>query len=383
MKKLLVGLILVIIGLGVSYQVYKLYQRSQHREKKLEVKVPVKVSKVQHRQMTWKLDLIGNIKPKQEVNVYSKIAGEILEKLLVEKGDRVKKGQLIGVIEKETITAKLNQAKAALNVARANLAQIEANLKSIEKDYKRIKRLYIQKAVSKQKLDHITAQYDATLAAKKSALAQIKQAEATLKEVQIRYHDHTIYAPISGVITARYVDEGAMMDIKKPIVRITDDSLVKVIVNVTEEEFPYVKIGQIAEVKVDAYPNRVFKGNVAIVTPRLEEATRTGEVEVHILNKEHLLRAGMFAHVRLILGKRRVLAVSKDALQKLPGTGVHYLFIIKNGRAYIKNIKIGMSEGKFVEVISGLKRGELVVVKGQNRLKEGVCVEIINKEGIS
>ena len=64
MKKLLAGLILAIIGLGVSYQVYKLYQRSQHREKKLEVKVPVKVSKVQHRQMTQKLDLIGNIKPK-------------------------------------------------------------------------------------------------------------------------------------------------------------------------------------------------------------------------------------------------------------------------------------------------------------------------------
>jgi len=381
MKKLLVGLILVIIGLGVSYQVYKLYQRSQHREKKLEIKVPVKVSKVQHRQMTWKLDLIGNIKPKQEVNVYSKIAGEILEKLLVEKGDRVKKGQLIGVIEKETITAKLNQAKAALNAARANLAQIEANLKSIEKDYKRIKRLYIQKAVSKQKLDHITAQYDATLAAKKSALAQIKQAEATLKEVQIRYHDHTIYAPISGVITARYVDEGAMMDIKKPIVRITDDSIVKVNVAINEKDLPYVKIGQIAYIKVDAYPDKVFKGEVKVINPRIDPATRTALIEIHIQNPKRLLKAGMFTHVNLILGKKLVLAVPKDALQKMPATGVYYLFVVdKNKIAHMRNVKTGISEGNFVEIIKGLKRGELVVTYGQNRLKEGLAVEIVGEQ---
>ena len=381
MKKLLVGLILVIIGLGVSYQVYKLYQRSQHREKKLEVKVPVKVSKVQHRQMTWKLNLIGNIKPKQEVNVYPKIAGEILEKLLVEKGDRVKKGQLMGVIEKETITAKLNQAKAALNAARANLAQIEANLKSIEKDYKRIKRLYNEKAVSKQRLDHITAQYDATLAAKKSALAQIKQAEATLKEVQIRYHDHTIYAPISGVITARYVDEGAMMDIKKPIVRITDDSIVKVNVAINEKDLPYVKIGQIAYIKVDAYPDKVFKGEVKVINPRIHPATRTALIEIHIQNPKRLLKAGMFAHVNLILGKKLVLAVPKDALQKMPATGVYYLFVVdKDKIAHMRNVKTGISEGNFVEIIKGLKRGELVVTYGQNRLKEGLAVEIVGEE---
>jgi len=381
MKKLLVGLILVIIGLGVSYQVYKLYQRSQHREKKLEVKVPVKVSKVQHRQMTWKLNLIGNIKPKQEVNVYPKIAGEILEKLLVEKGDRVKKGQLIGVIEKETITAKLNQAKAALNAARANLVQIEANLKSIEKDYKRIKKLYIQKAVSKQRLDHITAQYDATLAAKKSALAQIKQAEATLKEVQIRYHDHTIYAPISGVITARYVDEGAMMDIKKPIVRITNDHIVKVNVAINEKDLPYVKIGQIAYIKVDAYPDKVFKGEVKVINPRIDPATRTALIEIHIKNPKRLLKAGMFTHVNLILGKKLVLAVPKDALQKMPATGVYYLFVVdKNKIAHMRNVKTGISEGNFVEIIKGLKRGELVVTYGQNRLKEGLAVEIVGEE---
>ncbi len=378
MKKLLITAIVLGLVLGVSYQAYKLYRRQKQVKKQVKISIPVEVAKVEYKKMTWKLDLIGNIKPKQEVNVYPKIAGEILEELYVEKGDRVKAGQVIGVIERETITAKLNQAKAALNVARANLAQIEANLESIRKDYERIKRLYAQKAVAKQKLDHIKAQYDATIAAKKLALAQIKQAEATLKEVQIRYRDHTIYAPISGIITARYVDEGAMMDTKSPIVRITDDSIVKVNVAINEKDLPYVKIGQIAYIKVDAYPDKVFKGKVSVINPRIDPATRTALIEIHINNPKHLLKAGMFAHVNLILGKRLVLAVPKDALQKMPATGVYYLFVVdKNKIAHMRNVKTGISEGNFVEIVKGVKKGELVVTYGQNRLKEGLAVEIV------
>ncbi|CAD7776367.1 MAG: Barrel-sandwich domain of CusB or HlyD membrane-fusion [Candidatus Methanoperedenaceae archaeon GB37] len=109
-------------------------------------------------------------------------------------------------------------------------------------------------------------------------------------------------APISGVITARYVDEGAMMDIKKPIVRITDDSIVKVNVAINEKDLPYVKIGQIAYIKVDAYPDKVFKGEVKVINPRIDPATRTALIEIHIQNPKRLLKAGMFAHVNLILG---------------------------------------------------------------------------------
>lgn len=375
MKKVIIAILLLAFLSFTGYQIYKLHKRRLPRE--ADVKIPVEVGRVGYQRMTWTLTLTGNIKPNQEVDVYPKVGGEILEKLLVERGDLVKAGDIIGIIEKERITARLNQARAALNSAKARLLQIEANLGRTKKDYERIKRLFTQGAISKQRLDHIEAEYEATLAEKKLAMAKINQAKATLNEVKIVYNNHNIIAPISGLITARYVDEGSMMDMKKPIVRITDHSLVKVMVNVTEREFPYVKIGQIAEVTVDAYPNKVFKGNVVIVTPRLDPMTRTGEVEVHIPNKEHLLRAGMFAHVRLILGEKRVLAVSEDALQKLPATGVYYLFTIKNGRAYAKNVKIGMREGKIVEVTSGIKDGEIVVIKGQNRLKEGAAVDIV------
>ena len=179
MKKFFVLLGIMTVVLLVGYRAYQLYKQHKVIKVELEQRLPVRVSKASYRQMTWQLDLIGDIKPKQEVNVYPKIAGEILKKLYVKEGERVKAGQVIGEIEKETITARLEQAKAAFASAKANLAQIEAKLVSLKKDYERIKHLYAQKVVSKQKLDHISAQYTATLAAKKLAIAQIKVAKAT------------------------------------------------------------------------------------------------------------------------------------------------------------------------------------------------------------
>jgi len=375
-KKVIVLIIIIILASLAGYRIYK-----NIHKKEIEItitKIPVEVSKAEYKEMTWHLELTGNILPKQEVDVYPKVGGEILEKLYVEKGDRIKAGQIIGIINRETITAKLNKAKAALNSAKANLTQIEANLKSIKKDYERIKKLYEQKVVPKQRLDHITAQYEATLAARELAIAQINQAKATLKEIKIIYNNHTITAPISGLVTARYVDEGAMMDRKKPVIRITDDSVVKVNVAINEKDLPYVKIGQKAYIYVDAYPKKVFKGEIKIINPRVDPATRTVNVEIHISNPKHLLKSGMFAHVKLILGKKQVLAIPRDALQKLPGTGVYYVFVIKENKAYLRNVKIGINEGNLVEIKEGLKEGDLVVIKGQNRLREGLPVEIVS-----
>ena len=372
MKKFFVSIGVMAVVLFATYRAYQLYEQHKVVQVQLKEKLPVRVAKASYRQMTWQLDLIGDIKPKQEVDVYPKIAGEILKRLYVKEGDQVKVGQVIGEIDKETIIVRLLQVKAALASAKANLARIEAELTSLKEDYERTKRLYAQKVVSKQKLEHITSQYTATLAARKLAIAQVNEAEATLKEMQILYNHHTIKAPISGIITAKYVDEGSMTSTKTPIVRITDDSLVKVVVAINEKELPYIKINQTAYIRLDAYPEKEFKGQVKVINPRLDPATRTASIEIYVHNPQSLLKVGMFAHVRLVLGKKKVLAIPRDALEKLPGTGSYYVFIIEEGKARIRNVKIGMSEDNLVEIKKGLKEGDLVVTQGQNRLKDGM-----------
>ena len=164
-----------------------------------------------------------------------------------------------------------------------------------------------------------------------------------------------------------------MTDTKTPIVRITDDSLVKVVVAINEKELPYIRLNQTAYIRLNAYPEKEFEGKLTVINPRLDPATRTASIEIYVHNPQSLLKVGMFAHVRLILGKKKVLAIPRDALEKLPGTGSYYVFIVdEGGKARIRNVKIGMSEANLVEIKEGLKEGDLVVIQGQNRLKDGM-----------
>ena len=328
-------------------------------------KIPVQVAESKIISIQHVLDQTGDIRPMIEVNVYPKVPGKIIEELLVEKGDFVKRGALVAALEDETIRAQVDEAEAALELA-------QARLEVIEKDYVRLENLYREKALAKQKLDHIKAE-------RKSAKAQIKKEKAVLQQITILFKDHRIYAPTSGYVSARYVDRGAMSSVSQPIVRISSEKELKIVTTVTEKDFPHVKKGMEVEVTVDSFPDRVFKGGVSIINPTLDPATRTGEIEVHILNRERLLRSGMFAHVKLFLGKRKGVVIDRDALNRLPGTGSYYVYVVEDGRAALKNVKTGTGQGNYVEITDGLTEGEQVVVKGQSRLKDGALVVVENR----
>jgi len=107
------------------------------------------------------------------------------------------------------------------------------------------------------------------------------------------------------------------------------------------------------------------------MNPTLNHSTRTGEFEVHLDNKDMLLRSGMFAHLTLHLGTVNGLAVSREALQKIPGTGDYFVYVVKNGKAELRNVETGLATGNTVQVTTGLEENEEVVVLGQNRLKDG------------
>ncbi len=307
----------------------------------------------------------GDIRPLVEVNVYPKAPGRIIRKILVEKGNMVRKGDLVAVLEDETIRAQINEAESGLALA-------EANLEVTQKDYVRMENLYNEKAVAKQKFDHIVAQ-------KKSAAAQVERAQAVLKQLRILHGEHNIPAPVDGYVAERYVDPGAMSSVAQPIIRISSEQGVKVITQVTEQNFPHVKQGMACEVRVDAFPDRIFKGTIAIVNPTLDPATRTADIEIHIPNKDRLLRSGMYAYVSVHLGEKTGIAVARDSLNRMPGTGSYYVYVVENGKAVLKNIKTGVSQGDNVEITEGLREGEQVVVKGQNKLKDGVPVDVTSK----
>jgi HlyD family secretion protein len=376
-KKGLVFTVIVIIALVLIFglNVMRASLKTMEKEMSLEV-IPVRVDASKTMEIDQVLELTGNIRPQLEVEVSYKIPGKTIEDIFVETGDHIRAGEKIAVLEKESIQAKLDQAKAAMELARAGAKQAETNYEVLIKDKERMENLYKEKAVSRQKLDHIEAQVKTAFETKKLAQAQINQAQATLNELNVAYQDHTLTAPISGYISKRYMDRGAMSTPGAPVVRISDESLLKIIVPITEKDFIYIKKGMPVEIGVDALPDSVIKGSVTIVSPTINPETRTGEIEIHIDNADRLLRAGMFARVKLYLGKRKATVISRDALLKIPGTGGYYIYVAENDKAVQKNIEIGISQGNLVEVTSGASSGDQVIVTGQNRIRDGVGINV-------
>jgi RND family efflux transporter MFP subunit len=137
-----------------------------------------------------------------------------------------------------------------------------------------------------------------------------------------------------------------------------------------------IQKGMEVEVRTDALPEKSIKGTVTIVSPTINPASRTGEIEIHIPNPGRLLRAGMFARVKLFLGRKTATAIPREAMMKIPGTGGYFVYTAENGIAVQKNIETGIRQGNFIEVISGVSPGDSVIVAGQNRVRDGLHIAV-------
>ena len=362
-----VGLLILACLAIVVINVWRAKHREVIKVEKTTI-IPVAISPAIRGELDWFTDVTGNLAPIQSAALYAKVPGKIIEEIFVEKGDWVKKGQLVASLEKDQIAAHLNRGQAAVEVA-------QTSVDVLEKDFYRIENLYKSKAAPKQKLDHIQAELDV-------AGARLKEAQAALKELNVLYRDHDIYATQSGIVADRFVDAGNMSNSKAPVLRISNEKILKVELTVPEIEFPNIREGMEVTFMVDACPDRTFSGKVALIYPTADPMTRTIKAEVHIKNNDMQLRSGMFAHVRLYFGKKQALLIQREGLNKMPGTGNYYVYAIKEGKARIKNIETGIFQGNLVEVLSGLAEGDQVVIQGQNRLRDNIPVEIIQKKDV-
>ncbi|RKY31299.1 MAG: hypothetical protein DRP67_02815 [Candidatus Omnitrophota bacterium] len=337
----------------------------KEKEKAEVMKVPVEVEKVKRGKIRKTIDTYGNVLPSKRVIIYSKVPG-ILEKLYFNEGDRVKKGQLLAEIEHKELELNIKSLKASLKMA-------EIELERVKKDFERISYLYKEKVVSSQMYDNAKAGYEATKAKVESIKANLSIAERKLKDSYIR-------APFSGIIEKKFVDEGEMitgssMMKSSPIYSLIKVDKVKVIGEVAEKDFPFLKKGMKVLIKVDAYPGKIFKGKVTEISPSIDPLSRTGKVKVEINNPQYKLKVGMFARMKIIVKERKnALIISDKSIFKEDSK--FFVWVVKNGKVSKRYVEKGIEEEGKVEILSGLKEGEEVVIEGGIGLKEGMEVEV-------
>lgn len=199
-------------------------------------------------------------------------------------------------------------------------------------------------------------------------------------EVGFKFEKAPVESPLTGIIGRVYVDKGTNVTPQTAVAVVVDIDRVKVHLDVPEKYLPQVEIGQTARVRVEAYPHEVFTGTVVRISPVVETETRTAPIELAIDNHGHRLKPGMFAGIQLVLEKHEnVPAVMQEAIiGREPNA---YVFVVIGGVARLRDVKLGLRENDYLEVLKGLKDGDVVAVMGQERLRDGspVSVELEKK----
>jgi len=375
----IVGAAAIVTGVAFAYR--HIQQRSKpaaQQETAGPVKVgvvPVRVGKVSH--TVW---VTGEVRALYTVDVTPEVTGR-LEHLrlpdgtLIEEGTNVRKGDVVAVIERDRYETAVHTAEAAVTVAKAAFERAKVNLADARREKDRWQRLVADGAGTQQQLDQVVTAFQRSQTELQLAQAQIKQAEAALEQARVNLDKATIEAPFSGVVSRKYVDEGAFVGPTTPLFRLVDIHQVEITGGATDRHYPKLKIGKTrAEVEVDAYPQERFSGCISRLRPELDRATRTVAVTIRVPNDDGRLKPGMYARIRLILEEHDQAPIVPDEALLVFEDGMR-VYVVNGGQARLRKVKIGLEEGHWNEVLDGLQGGEVVVVRGKEMLRDGTAVE--------
>jgi len=198
-------------------------------------------------------------------------------------------------------------------------------------------------------------------------------------EPALRFAAAEVTSPLSGVLTRYFLDLGQEVTPATPVCEVADVSPVKVVVSVTEKDFPRVRLGLAARFNCDAYPGETFQGKVKNMSDAMDAATRQAEVEIEAVNPGQKLKPGMFARVTLSLEPHpQALVIPREALAEAGET--RYAFVVENGKAKRRDVRAGLRFEKEVEVLGGLTEGEEIVTIGWQNLTDGTPVDVVERK---
>ena len=404
--------VLICIGALALYRGWGATQKKSGK-RNLQTEIPVEISSVVRKNLTYSLFATGDITPMMQVDLFPRVSG-YLDRIHVNLGDSVRQGQVIAQIDQADFVQKVKEGEAKVAHAKAQLSELEAGsrpeeLRQAEEAVRqaqsrfdnaklhreRVDALFKKQVMSKKEMDLADMEYtvaEAQLASsqqnlklikegarqevKEASRAKLKEMEALSAQEQIRLQNTLIVAPFQGEIIRKYVDGGALVSSSTPIVNLVHTMTLKVVANVLERDIPLLKPGMKATIRAEAYPERMFEGRVARINIGLELSTRTLQAEIEIPNSNRLLKPGMFARIEVVLlEKPGVLAIPGNAV--VLDQGERFVYVVEGNKAARRAIVTGIEQDRFVEIKEGLREGDQVVTRGQEAIRENTTIRVI------
>lgn len=362
--------------------------------------IQVQTTTVQRMSVQRQVDLSGTLMSPDQAKVSSEVAG-MVRQVLVELGHEVKPGQILLKLEPRELELALSRAISLLRQTEAQLGIDGTKVKEPLRDEEisvvrtaianrddaraqlaRARRLRNQNLLAQADLDTSETRVKVTEAAYQSAMESISSLKASLQErraavelAQKKLDDADIRAPVAGSVSERLVFPGEFIRENTPVINLVQMNPLKLKTAVQEKYASLIQPNQPVQFSVESFPDAVFKGRIAFVSPAIDQATRTFAVEVLVDNQDRRLKPGFFA--KGVIFTRRdddVLAAPEDAVSTL--AGVSAVFVIENNKVRQQIVALGAHEGNLYEIVNGLKGSEILATSNLNLLATGVSVDV-------
>jgi RND family efflux transporter MFP subunit len=389
-----VALLIAAVTIAVGLSSCSKAQNAEAENIKTSDAPTVAVTRAGTEDLSQGIVLTAEFKPNQEIDVMAKVAGYV-KKINVDVGDHVQEGQLLALIEVPEMADDQARAQSMLNRSQAEVARTKDELERAESAHRiahlsftRLSEVAKQRAglIAQQEIDDAQSkdlQAEAQVNAAKSNIAaaeqQVQVSSADVQKLKTLFEYTRVTAPFSGLVTKRYADTGSMIQAGissstqvMPVVKLSENTLLRLIFPVPESAVPTVRVGQHVEVRVPTL-NRSFPGRVARFSDKVSSATRTMDTEVDVPNPNLVLIPGMYAEVTLTLDHRNSVVTAPISSVEVGNdeTSGQVVVVTPDNRIDIRKVQLGLQTETKFEVKSGLHAGEFVVTGNRATLKSG------------
>jgi membrane fusion protein (multidrug efflux system) len=346
-KGLKVSPLLIAVVLCLGLVVYLYLPKEESQQVRQANATLVKVHRAAEEQFEVIVEALGTGRANESVLITTQTS-DIVYKINFDDGDRVKAGQvLLTLIDLEE---------------KAKLAALDVDLQEANRQLNRIANLAKNNVASEQLLDEQQAEVNALI-------AEMNVLKTQMRALEVR-------APFDGLLGLRQVSVGALVRPGDAITTLDDLSIIKVDFNIAEVHLPSLALGQNIRAKSIAYPDEIFEGKIVSIGSRVDPATRAIQVRANINNQNFKLRPGMLLQINLQKKMLTTLILPEASL--VPIEDKHFVFVVNDAEVNRKQVKIGLRKPGKVQIVSGLNEGELVVIEGALKLRDGSKVKILN-----
>ena len=343
-------IILMIMTATLLFSSCRGNANSQVKEKKQEeTAIPVETAEVIQGSITATYAGSTNLEAEAEAEVVAKVSG-VVKQIFMEEGYSVKAGQMLAKLDDEQYRLELNQAQSILE--------------KTSSEFERNESLFRNKIVSQESYEKTKSEYNT------------QKAAFDLAKLRLDYTE--IKAPISGVVSRRFIKVGNMVKVDQPTFQVTDFDPLLSVLHVPEKEMSKLQVGYPAKLTADALPGSEFKGKISRISPIVDAGTGTFKVTVEVNDRTCKLKPGMFTRVEIVYDTHeKAILVPKNAI--LTEDTQAWVFVVNSDTVTKEEVQIGYSNSTHVEVLSGLNVGDIVVTTGLGSLRDGSKIKLVEQ----